>query len=334
MVKNISVWIDRLKIVNEQLEIETNKSKIKQLEKRRSNYISKIKESSSSNESSESLIHDKNPSPIENTHKQNRSIYYCANRYDYKNDEILLALKQSIEQYYSKGVRSSAKLVPLHSFINCIVNHKLKSLNPDIHKNITIFSHPEKEIRVHGMIYSKNVDVTVKYKSHNIGLISIKFIMSNYSQNNINYLETMLGECANLKTSSKRVFWHPIFIFNKIPYFNKNNLIERNESIKLNKYNKLVKAIQKTRNTHNLLPDFVSITILNNVEDLVHPNQLDHNISRFVNNLFDDKQPIIANDDHFGFFENLTDFCKTIIDNISNISASVSSSVSSSISKT
>jgi hypothetical protein len=61
----------------------------------------------------------------------------------------------------------------------------LQLLLPELYKDISIFSHPVKEIKVTGLIYNKDIDVTVKYKSRNVGIISVKFIMSNYSQNNV-----------------------------------------------------------------------------------------------------------------------------------------------------
>jgi len=164
--------------------------------------------------------------------KNQDNMYQCKNEYSYDDNEIIDMLKKSIKEYYINGARSSSKLDILHSFINCIINYKMKELDPEIHKDISIYSHPVKELKVHGMVYDKNVDVTVKYKARHIGIVSVKFIMSNYEQNNINYIESMLGECINLKAkNNKRVFWHPIFIFNTIPYYDKNNNIKKNEKI-------------------------------------------------------------------------------------------------------
>lgn len=263
--------------------------------------------------------------------KQN--MYQCKNEYSYNDNEIIDMLKKSIKQYYINGARSSSKLEILHSFINCVINHKIKELDPTIHEYISIYSYPIKELKVHGIIYDKNVDITVKYKSRIIGIVSVKFIMSNYSQNNINYIESMLGECINLKAkNNKRVFWHPIFIFNTIPYYDKNNNIKKNEKMKLNKYNNLLQYMINHSNDFTLLPDFVSITIINNNRDLINPNILNESLDTYIDKLIDNDKVFVDIDKTFDFIINLENFCHKIIEKIktnNSLSYSLESSISS-----
>lgn len=315
MPYNIEIWKSRLEKAQIELLNEVKIINRKKIEKKINLYSVKI------NKINDNKIND---------NKYDRKDYNCLNQYDNNNNEIIVALKNSIKMYYINGARSSAKLQVLHSFINCIINYKLKSLDQEIYKNVTIYSYPVKELKVRGIIYDKNVDITVKYKSRIIGIISVKFIMSNYSQNNINYMETMMGECLNLKTNKKnRIFWHPIFIFDKIPYYDKNNNIRNIEKIKLNKYNNLMDIIINNKEENNLLPDNVSITIINNKDELIHPIKLDENLDNYINNLIDIDNPFIDIDKIYDFVYNLDNFCNKIINNCKNITHSIDSTNSS-----
>lgn len=304
---NKQIWQDRLNKMLDDIKLETNKTKIKIIEKKIKNYRNKLESITQKEEPVKKLIDD------------NRSKYNCLDKYEYNNEELFIMLKNSIEKFYINGPRSTSKIIILHSFINCIIAYKLKELNNEIYKDISIYSHPVKELKITGLIYNKNTDITIKYKSHVIGIISVKFIMSNYSQNNINYLETMIGECINLKSvKHKRIFWQPIFILKDIPYYDNKNNIKKNETIKFNKYDKLYNYIIKNKENHTLLPDYISITILNNKNNLEHPNNVDKkDISKYLDELFDISDPIVKlEDDKYDFFINLDNYCNKIITNI------------------
>jgi hypothetical protein len=315
---NISIWEKRLEKAISELKTETRPSKVKILQERIQNFKEKVKNIAAMQSTSDVSDTDKNPDALKINHLQDRSKYKCSQKYNFNDQEIVSALKESIKHFYKSGSRSSAKLIPLHSFINCAVNYKLQLLLPELYKDISIFSHPVKEIKVSGLIYNKDIDVTVKYKSRNVGIISVKFIMSNYSQNNVNYIESMIGECVNIKTNkNNRIFWHPIFIFNKIPYYDSRNEIKKTETLHLNKYQKLMKYINNHRDSYNVLPDYISITILNNALDLLHPNKVDNtNIDNYINELLDNKNQIIDIGKEFSFVENLNMFCEKVADNI------------------
>ncbi len=48
-------------------------------------------------------------------------------------------------------------------------------------KGYKIEGYPEKEVNVRGEYYDKKVDICIKDKEENVkGIVSIKFIMSNY----------------------------------------------------------------------------------------------------------------------------------------------------------
>ena len=324
---NKELWQTRLNKMLDYIKVETNKIKIKIIEKKIKNYRDKLQSIEPIDEPIKKTIDNPITKQIDKPIKKqiNRQIndsrieYNCLDKYKYNNEELFMMLKNSVEKFYLNGPRSTAKLNVLHSFINCIVAYKLKELNNEIYKDISIYSHPVKELKISGLIYNKNTDITIKYKSHVIGIISVKFIMSNYSQNNINYLETMIGECINLKSvKHKRVFWQPIFILKNVPYYDNKNNIKKNETIKFNKYDKLYNYIIKNKEKHTLLPDFISITILNNKNNMEHPNNVDKkDITKYLNELFNISNPILElEDDKYDFFNNLDDYCNKIIKNI------------------
>lgn len=172
------------------------------------------------------------------------SEYDCKNEYTMNDEEILHVIQETLREYYRSGVRSSKKLDVLHLFINCLIRHKMKKkIAPDMCKFIKIDSQPVRETKVEGLMYHKDVDVTVTYKSNHVGIVSVKFVMSNYAQNANNYFENLIGECVNLKTMPRpRVFWYSLFSFDNIPYYNKRNEITKFEKLLTQKYKQLYDA--------------------------------------------------------------------------------------------
>lgn len=49
------------------------------------------------------------------------------------------------------------------------------------------------------MYYGKNVDILVSRDGKELSVISIKYVISNYWQNAVNYFEQQVGETANFK---------------------------------------------------------------------------------------------------------------------------------------
>lgn len=87
------------------------------------------------------------------------------------------------------------------------------------------------EAQVSGMYYDKDVDVLVARDGQELAVISIKFVISNYQQNSVNYFEQQLGETANLRR--KNIVYGNLFcVTNPIPYKNRAGQIVRLESIR------------------------------------------------------------------------------------------------------
>tara|TARA_Y100000389_G_C17347920_1_gene456847 strand:- start:58 stop:1059 length:1002 start_codon:yes stop_codon:yes gene_type:complete len=310
----------RLENAQNSLKNEVNEANRKKIQKKINDYEKKI------------AVFKNEEKVIKNNNKKNkksprsfdeiREPYKCHKNYMYTNDEISRVLKESVKMYYLNGERSPKKVEVIHSFINCIVAHELRSLDSEIYKDITVISKPVREVKMKGLFHDKNVDITVKYKRHCIGIISAKFIMSSYGKNNVNYMENFIGDCVNLKSIKlKRLFWHTIFAMKDIPSYSKNCDI-KNEQLKYKKYDRLKRYVEKDEN-HKLVPDFISITLLNNIKDFLpietYKKLNDTNAKSYIETLFDNRKPILDSpDEFFNFFSNLKRFCVKIIEVIQN----------------
>jgi hypothetical protein len=137
------------------------------------------------------------------------------------------AIRRCVRCYFEKGPRSPSKLRPLHNFVNQCVS--------DLLPDYEVVSYVEdqdggKEETVQGLFNAKKVDVAVKRRSDASirGVVSVKFVMSNYNQNSNNYFESMLGECQNLKLLNPGlVFWYFFVVLETVPYFDKNGSVKR-----------------------------------------------------------------------------------------------------------
>ena len=139
-------------------------------------------------------------------------------------ERMLSAVRDSYERYKQAGSRSNKKLFPLHGWVSEEIKRELGE-RYDIR---SIQSGRERNIE--GKYYSKNVDVSVEFQGHVVGVVNVKFVMSNYRQNANNYFENQLGETANLRRS-KIAYGHLNLFTNPIPYFNRNGELESLHSL-------------------------------------------------------------------------------------------------------
>lgn len=137
---------------------------------------------------------------------------------------MLSAVKESYEQYKVFGPRSTKKLIPLHGWVSNEIRNKLN-------KDYVVRSVDSgKERQIIGKYYVKKVDVSVEFDGHVVGVVNIKFIISNYRQNANNYFENQLGETANLRRKNI-AYGHLNLFTNPIPYFYKNGKIKSKERL-------------------------------------------------------------------------------------------------------
>ena len=153
------------------------------------------------------------------------------------NEEFLNVIKESFATYLSVGTsRSTAKLKKLHGNIARDIKEKLGN-------DFTIQSQgyeEDREGKIEGRYYSKNVDITVNYKSQPVAGYAIKFVMRNYSQNSNNYFENMLGETANLRANNIPYF-QIFIIFDKVPYYQKGGEFLKYDIISEHNFDKYLK---------------------------------------------------------------------------------------------
>jgi hypothetical protein len=170
-------------------------------------------------------------------------------------NDFEVEINKSINNYLEFGSRSNKKLIPLHSYIANYIGSKTI---------YTINSLPDKEKLVIGKYYNKKVDICINDNTKTLGVISVKFIMSNYLQNSNNYFESLIGEIINLKKVGL-IQWFILIIFDDIPYFDKNGNTKYYEKFtNFDRYKHLV--------DDNIL-DFLTIIILYNGKSLVHPTK-------------------------------------------------------------
>jgi hypothetical protein len=164
-------------------------------------------------------------------------------------------IQKSISSYLVFGSRSNKKLIPLHSFIADTLKEKTELL---------VNALPDKEKQIQGKFYSKKVDICISNEIGDFGMVSIKFIMSNYLQNSNNYFESLIGELINLKINGL-VKWFILFVFEDLPYFDKNGNIKHYEKFSNDKFKRYLELLD-----HNIL-DFLTIITISGGKSLVHP---------------------------------------------------------------
>ena len=124
------------------------------------------------------------------------------------------SLEEGYKKYLSVHPRSSEKIMPMHKCISEIILSKLG--NDFTIKSMGIADN--KEYKIKGKYYSKDIDITILYKNKPISGLGFKFITSNYKQNSNNYFENMLGETANLKRAD--FLYGQVLVFkHKMPYY-------------------------------------------------------------------------------------------------------------------
>ena len=251
-------------------------------------------------------------------YREKKEKFTCEEQYHLSPDELMNTMRSVLAEYYKHGPRSSKKIDILHFFIHCLILQELRRIAPDLMPDIRVYSQPFEEANVSGMLYNKDVDITIRYnKDHDVGIVSVKFITSNYVQNSNNYFESLLGETINLKgvDSKPRIVWFSMFTFKNIPYYNKDNAIKNYEKFE-KKHIDRYKLLWEYSSQHKILPDCVSVTVLHNKKNMKHPNKIkedgmsDEDIELMIRRLllgeYNEEIPI-------QFYPQLKIFCKKVV---------------------
>lgn len=125
------------------------------------------------------------------------------------------------------GVHSKQKTKVLHGWVQ---DELMLELGDD-YDFVGQSRESAREAEVPGMYYDKKVDILVSRDEQNLGVISVKFVISNYQQNSINYFEQQVGETANLRRGNI-VYGNLFCITNPIRYKKRSGEIGRLERIR------------------------------------------------------------------------------------------------------
>ncbi len=176
---------------------------------------------------------------------------------DNVNKKFLNCIKKSFKKFLESSSGSNKKLKALHPCIANIIKAKLG----DGYTIKSLDENKGKEEKVAGRYYDKRIDIAIMNNNKCLAGIAVKFVMNNYSQNSNNYFENMLGETANIRTGGIKYF-QVLVIPNKIPYFNKQDIINKWEVITKNNLNKYVKLADDNADIFYHTPDKTLIFII------------------------------------------------------------------------
>lgn len=141
-------------------------------------------------------------------------------------ERFVEAISESYQMYLRHGSRSNQKIKVLHGWVQ---DELRNTLDPEF-QILGLSLKSKAEAPVEGMYYSKNADVVIRRSGLEIGVISLKFVNSNYKQNANNYFEQQMGETANLRRNDI-VFGHIMCLTEPIPYYRRDGSLAKRESI-------------------------------------------------------------------------------------------------------
>jgi len=190
---------------------------------------------------------------------------------------ILEAIQKSFENYQKFGARSNKKLIPLHLSIKTIIENIFGN-------HFEYFSLPDKEYKVKGKYYDKDVDIVAIKNDKVIFGIGIKFVTSNYKQNANNYFENMLGETANIQ-ANKIPYFQFIVLRYKTPYYDKSGDTKKIETITQKDLQKYINLVVDNPQAH--IPKAIGI-ILIDINDKITTHSLNEFDKSFIE-LFNQK---------------------------------------------
>lgn len=103
---------------------------------------------------------------------------------------FLVAMREAYRKVLEHGVRSNEKTKVLHGWVQDELRRELG----DAYSYTGQSPFSAQEASVAGMYYDKKVDVLVARDGQDLGVVDVKFVISNYWQNAINYIGSRLAK--------------------------------------------------------------------------------------------------------------------------------------------
>ena len=184
-------------------------------------------------------------------------------------------LKESFSCYLREGARSNKKLILPHYWIR----ENLKDYFDDSYEFYSYGvgeSKYNKEYPVNGIAYDKKSDISIIKDDEVVGVVSFKFVSSNYSQNSNNYFENLLGECFNIQANDIPLC-HILVMRDEIPYYKSNGDYEKLEKLKNHHLNKYFNIL-KLKGDYESIPkklciNIIEISVNNNDVEILSPKK-------------------------------------------------------------
>jgi len=185
-------------------------------------------------------------------------------------ESIRTGLLKVVQQSYQIGIRNprrDAKLRPLHGYISDtikgLVSQDLKIYSlypplPGVERDDT-----NKEAVIAGAYYDKRVDIAIyneRGESKPDLIVAVKFVLSNYRQNAINYFENSIGESANLQMGGTPVL-HFFCLPNPVPYKRRGGVLKNLETISDHHISKYRKLMEESDHSQRHIPHGFCINI-------------------------------------------------------------------------
>lgn len=168
---------------------------------------------------------------------------------------FLEAARLSYRMVALRGPRSNAKIKVLHGWVQDELRRELTDdyvftgLTPD----------GGREARVDGMYYGKDVDILATRDGQELGVVSVKFVISNYWQNAVNYFEQQIGETANLRRRNI-VYGNLFCLTDPIPYNRSGGGVARYERLRERDVQRYAKLRADHEHAHS--PDEMAIGVV------------------------------------------------------------------------
>lgn len=172
---------------------------------------------------------------------------------------FLAAMMVAYQKYVDYGPRSNEKLKVVHGWLRDEISKRLG----DEYELIGYSAAGQRgvEKKVEGMYYAKNVDLHIERSGTDLGVVSVRFVNSNYKQNINNYFEQQLGETANIR-SNNIVYGNMFLLTHPIPYYKRDRKkVEWLEKISDDMITRYVKLLRDHQHPHS--PDVQAVALVN-----------------------------------------------------------------------